>query len=224
MATILSCRSLSKTYKLGKTKIHAIKDVSIEIPKGAFCSIIGPSGSGKSTLLNLFGAIDNPSRGEVFIEGMDIDQLSERKLARFRAEKIGFVFQNFNLIPVLDVYENVQYPLLFSKSSNTKIKDQVHEMIDRVGLKPQIKHKPNELSGGQRQRVSIARALVTGPLLVLADEPTANLDSRTGMNILRLMQDINKQINTTFIFSTHDHEVMSMAEKKYELKDGILIN
>jgi putative ABC transport system ATP-binding protein len=223
MENIVLCKNVSKEYKLGRSTINAVNNVDLKIPKGSFVSIVGPSGSGKTTLLNMIGTIDKPTAGTVLISGQNVDHLRDSQLSLFRAKKIGFVFQVFNLIPVFTVYENVEYPLIFSKHSKGLIKDKVNEIIEAVGLGPQKNQKPNQLSGGQRQRVSIARALVIEPELVLADEPTANLDSKTGMEILKLMKKMNEKYRTTFIFSTHDPDVMKLARKKYILHDGRLI-
>lgn len=215
--------NVRKIYPLGKTEVEALKGVSLEIMEGEFASIAGPSGCGKSTLLNMIGCMDIPTSGEVYIDGQPISKLSDKALTNLRLHKIGFIFQSFNLIPVLDVFQNVEFPLLLSGKMNADERaTRVQTLIERVGLKDQIAHRANELSGGQRQRVAIARALVTEPRLVLADEPTANLDSKTGEMIIELMKEMNRTLKTTFVFSTHDAGVMSHATRLIRLKDGRL--
>jgi len=203
--------------------VPALRGVSLEVSQGAFLSIAGPSGSGKTTLLNLIGCVDTATTGTVEVAGHDTAKLSERELTRLRLDTIGFIFQSFNLVGVLDVYRNVELPLLLqNKLSATERSKRVLALLERVGLQEHTRHRPNELSGGQRQRVAIARALVTRPGLVLADEPTANLDSVTGENILDLMKELNRTEKTTFIFSTHDARVMAHASSLVRLADGKL--
>jgi putative ABC transport system ATP-binding protein len=215
---------LEKEYDLGRTKVRALQGVSISIDKGEFVAIAGPSGSGKSTLLNLIGCLDYPTSGEVWIGDMPVSSLSESRLNKIRLRTIGFIFQSFNLLPVLNVYENIELPLLIHPDvSSAGRKKRVEALIDAVGLSPQRKQKPAELSGGQRQRVAVARALVTKPAIVLADEPTANLDSRTGIEIIDLMHAINKSDATSFVFSTHDPKIIQRADKVYHLQDGRLM-
>ena len=185
---VVELQNVQKQYMLGKTRVDALRGVSLEIEKGEFLAIAGPSGSGKSTMLNMFGCIDVPTEGSVLIDGTRIDSLSDAELTRYRREKIGFIFQSFNLIPVLNIYENIEFPLLLNRGLSKKRREElVMPLIEEVGLSDRIKNKPYELSGGQRQRVAIARALVGKPLIVLADEPTANLDSETGLRIVDLM-------------------------------------
>ena len=215
----VSVRSVSKDYVLGRTIVRALHDVSLEVERSEFLAIAGPSGSGKSTLLNLVSAIDSPTTGEVWIDGVSLAALDDNGLSDLRAHKIGFIFQTFNLIPVLSAFENVEFPLLFKRSRNSA-KSRVKEVLARVGLEDFMHHRPDELSGGQRQRVAVARALVTDPLIVLADEPTANLDSETGQAVIDLMLEINRSAGTTFIFSTHDPSVMSHARRVVRLVDG----
>ena len=213
--------SVSKHYRLGKQSVHALTDVSLDIDEGVFLAIAGPSGSGKSTLLNLIGCIDTPTRGHVVIAGNDTSGRSPDALADLRARTIGFVFQTFNLLPVLSAEENVEYPLLqFSEIGRDERRKRVAEMLELVHLSSHARHRPNELSGGQRQRVAIARALVTRPRIILADEPTANLDSKTGEGILTLMKDINRDFGTTFVFSTHDKKVIAKADRLVRIADG----
>ena len=223
MAIIVSIRNATKDYRLGKVTVPALRGVSLDVNSGEFLSIAGPSGSGKTTLLNLIGCVDTPTSGVVEVAGENTTALGERALTRLRLYTIGFIFQSFNLVSVLDVYRNVELPLLLQRTLSSKERAaRVLTLLDRVGLKEYIKHRPSELSGGQRQRVAIARALVTRPKLVLADEPTANLDSVTGQNILDLMRELNHADGTTFIFSTHDARVMSFAHAIVRLADGKL--
>jgi putative ABC transport system ATP-binding protein len=223
MAIIVSIHNATKDYRLGKVTVPALRGVSLAVNSGEFLSIAGPSGSGKTTLLNLIGCVDTPSSGSVEVAGRNTAELSERALTRLRLYTIGFIFQSFNLVSVLDVYRNVELPLLLQRTLNAAERaKRVHGLLDRVGLKDYVRHRPSELSGGQRQRVAIARALVTRPQLVLADEPTANLDSVTGQNILDLMRELNHADGTTFIFSTHDARVMSFAHAVVRLADGRL--
>jgi len=221
--SVVKLQDVKKIYMLGKTEVHALRGISINIEKGEFVCIAGPSGSGKTTILNLIGCIDHPTSGSVYIEDKLIKELKDNELTDLRLHKIGFIFQSFNLIPVLNVYENIEFPLLlkggFSKKEREKI---VLRFIEEVGLSDRIKNKPAELSGGQRQRVAIARALVTNPSIILADEPTANLDSETGQKIVDLMKKINEIENTTFIFSTHDPDIMNHAQRIIKIHDGLV--
>jgi len=223
--SIIEVRDVKKTYPLGKVEVHAVKGVSFSIEKGDFISIAGPSGSGKSTILNMIGLIDKPSAGEVLIEDRPTSGLSDKELTRLRHEVLGFIFQSFNLIPVLNVWENIEFPLLLGKTKVSAVekKEWIDWLIAEVGLGDWRTHKPNELSGGQRQRVAIARALVTKPGIVLADEPTANLDSSTGEQIIELMKKINRELTTTFIFSTHDAKIVDVADHIIRLKDGLIV-
>jgi putative ABC transport system ATP-binding protein len=221
MTSIVSIRDATKDYHLGKVIVPALRGVSLEVEEGAFLAIAGPSGSGKTTLLNLVGCVDTPTSGTVKVAGSDISTLSERELTRLRLHTIGFIFQSFNLVNVLDVFRNVELPLLLQRAGSApERKRRVLELLERVGLRDLVKHRPSELSGGQRQRVAIARALVSRPKLVLADEPTANLDSVTGQTILDLMKELNRTEKTTFIFSTHDARVMANAGEVVRLADG----
>lgn len=221
---IIEVRDVRKTYPLGKVEVQAVKGVSFVIEKSDFISIAGPSGSGKSTILNMIGLIDTPTAGEVVIDGKHTSGLEDRELTRFRHEVLGFIFQSFNLIPVLNVWENIEFPLLLGKTRIRKEekKDWIDWLITEVGLTEWRNHKSNELSGGQRQRVAIARALVTKPQIVLADEPTANLDSGTGEQIIDLMKKINRELETTFIFSTHDAKIVDIADHIIRLRDGLV--
>ena len=221
---IIQLSQAKKNYMLGKTIVEAVKGVDISIEAGGFISIAGPSGSGKSTILNMIGLIDTPTSGEVFINGEPTSRLKDRELTRLRHDFIGFIFQSFNLIPVLNVRENIEFPLLLGKKGRItkESREWVDFLIAEVGLKDHQKHRSNELSGGQRQRVAIARALVGKPEVVLADEPTANLDSVTGEQILALMKKVNRELNTTFIFSTHDAKIVGLADHVIRLKDGLV--
>lgn len=225
---IVELNDVHKIYPLGKTEVHALKGITFEITQGDFISIAGPSGSGKSTILNLIGCIDTPTSGVVSIQGTDTSSLGDDAITDLRHKTIGFIFQSFNLIPVLDVRENIEFPLLIDPKSLSREKAHEREewleyLISEVGLQDWRVHKPNELSGGQRQRVAIARALITKPQIVLADEPTANLDSETGADIIELMKKMNQEIGTTFIFSTHDQSIVSIADHVLRLKDGLVI-
>ncbi len=224
MSQAIEVKDVTKVYPLGKTEVRALKGVSLAFAPGEFTTIAGPSGCGKSTMLNLIGCMDIPSTGEVFIEGQPISKLSDRALTSMRLEKLGFIFQSFNLIPVLTVYQNIEFPLLIQGKHHARERARrALALIEEVGLKEQMNQKSNELSGGQRQRVAIARALVTNPRIVLADEPTANLDSATGERIIDLMKEINRTHSTTFIFSTHDPQVMKHATRVIRLKDGLVV-
>ena len=220
---MISVQNVTKDYILGKSVIKALRGVSLNIENGKLICISGPSGCGKSTLLNLIGCLDKPTTGKVTIEGEDVGKLSKNQLSEIRNRKIGFIFQNFNLIPVLNVYENIEMVFMSWKDlPKEEMYERITSLIDEVGLKDYLKHKPGELSGGQMQRVSIARALVTKPQVVLADEPTANLDSKTSKKILEIMVDLNDRHNTTFIFSTHDPVVSKYAKRKINLLDGVI--
>ena len=221
---VIEVKDVKKNYPLGKTTVHALRGVDLNVAAGAFLSIIGPSGSGKTTLLNIIGCIDSPTTGSVKIHEQEITDLNDKEITDLRLHKIGFIFQTFNLIPVLNVRENVEFPLLLMKSHKKEEIDAIVEkLIKEVGLLEYIEHKPAELSGGQRQRVAIARALVTNPDIILADEPTANLDSETSKSILELMRELNEKNKTTFIFSTHDPEVLNYAKATVKIKDGLIV-
>jgi putative ABC transport system ATP-binding protein len=219
--SLVRVENVSKQYRLGDQVVWALRDLTLAIEEGVFLAIAGPSGSGKSTLLNLIGCIDTPSSGRVVIDGRDTSGSTPDQLAELRARSIGFIFQTFNLLPVLSAEENVEYPLLqFPELSRAERRARVAHFLHVVGLSRQARHRPNELSGGQRQRVAIARALATHPRIILADEPTANLDSRTGRGILELMKEINRLDNTTFVFSTHDKKVIAKADRLVRIEDG----
>ncbi len=221
--SIVSARQVSKEYKLGKTTVLAVQKINLEVEKGEFVCICGPSGSGKTTFFNIIGCLDKPTEGTVQIMNQDVSGLSDAQLSELRNKSIGFIFQTFNLMPVLTAYENVEYPLWILGKEKRERRRIVLKMLEDVGLLEHKDHKPDELSGGQRQRVAVARALVTMPALVLADEPTANLDSKTGVAILELMRKMNDEFSTTFIFSTHDPQIMEYAQKIYHISDGRFI-
>jgi putative ABC transport system ATP-binding protein len=216
-------RGVAKTYASGAVAVTALKGVTLDIPRHRFTMVVGPSGSGKTTLLNLIGCIDAPSAGEVRVCGQDMSKLGDNALSDFRARNIGFIFQGFSLVPVLSAYENVEYPLLLVGAAAAERRQRTLAMLDAVGLAAQRRQRPNELSGGQKQRVAIARALVKHPEIVLADEPTANLDTRTGAAIIELMHKVQAEFATTFIFSTHDPQLISHADETFSLRDGELV-
>jgi len=221
--TSVRVENVTKDYALGRTIVPALRGVSLEVEPGELLTVAGPSGSGKSTLLNLIGCLDHPSAGRVLIGDADVATLGDDARSDLRAEKIGFIFQTFNLIPVLSALENVEFPLLVGRPGRRRkgsVRARAEKALAEVGLTDFARHRPDELSGGQRQRVAIARALVTDPVIVLADEPTANLDSATGDAIVSLMEEINRRDGTTFIFSTHDPRIMARAERVVRLADG----
>jgi putative ABC transport system ATP-binding protein len=221
--SFIRLENVHKTYRLGETLVPALRGATLELHRGEFTALVGPSGSGKSTLLNLVGCIDEPDTGAVLVEGKDVARLSDDERSRLRNEKIGFIFQSFNLIPVLDVYENVELPLLINERIPAAERhDRVLQAIGDVELSDYVRHLPDKLSGGQRQRVAIARALVTSPLLVLADEPTANLDSGTTHRIIDLMLGLNETRKVTFFFSTHDEKLMSRVARVVHISDGAI--
>ncbi|ABC83703.1 ABC transporter ATP-binding protein [Anaeromyxobacter dehalogenans] len=222
--SIVAVQGVSKDYMLGKTVVPALRDVTLEIGRGEFLSIAGPSGSGKTTLLNLIGCVDTPTTGVVQVDGKDTSRLSERQLTDLRLRTIGFIFQSFNLVQVLSVFQNVEFPLLLQGGLSRRDREgRVMGLLEAVGIASHARHRPSELSGGQRQRVAVARALVTAPSLVLADEPTANLDSATGENIIDLMKEMNARDGTTFVFSTHDPKVMAHASAVIRIADGRIV-
>src|SRR5579859_2578870 len=223
-AAAVRLSKVAKTYSAGAIEVAALKDINLVIPFHRFSTVIGASGSGKTTLLNLIGCIDRPSGGSVEVCGADIAALGDNAVADFRARNIGFIFQNFSLVPVLSAYENVEYPLLLVGMPAAERRERTAAMLDAVGLSAQAGQLPNELSGGQRQRVAIARALVKGPQLVLADEPTANLDSATGASIIALMRKVQEESRTTFIFASHDPQLISHADEIFAIRDGQIVD
>lgn len=221
---LLELKGVKKIYQQGLVEVQALRGVDLQVELGEFTSIAGPSGSGKTTLLNMIGCLDQPTGGQVYLDEQEIGHLSKKRLALIRRHNLGFIFQSYNLIPVLTAFENVEFALRLLKKYDAKeIKERVLDILDAVGLKGLENRKPNELSGGQKQRVAIARALIKEPKIVLADEPTANLDSKTSTAILEIMVKMNKKLQTTFIFSTHDQLVMEYAERLLLIKDGQVI-
>jgi putative ABC transport system ATP-binding protein len=217
---VVEIRNLYKDYQVGKVLFPALRGIDLVIQDGEFTAMAGPSGSGKTTLLNIIGCLDSPSKGEVIINGTDVNKLSTKQASELRKKEIGFVFQTFNLIPVLTAFENVEMPLLILNMAPDVRKKKSIAILKEVGLEDYIYRRPNEMSGGQQQRIAVARALVKNPTLVLADEPTANLDSTTAKDILALMKELNKTHKTTFLFSTHDPLVMEYALRVIKLRDG----
>jgi putative ABC transport system ATP-binding protein len=223
MNSVVRIERVFKEYLLGEQIVQALNDITLSIEPGVFLAISGPSGSGKTTMLNLIGCIDRPTSGDIYINEENVSQKSANELADLRARSIGFIFQTFNLLPVLSAAENVEYPLLRrSDISPDERKRRVDYFLDIVGLSKYANNRPNQLSGGQRQRVAIARALAVKPAIVLADEPTANLDKATGIEILKLMKKINEHLGTTFIFSTHDQKVIDHADRLVKVEDGTI--
>jgi len=220
---LIQADNITKNYRVGDMDVPALKGISFEIGEGAFAAFVGPSGSGKSTLLNLIGCLDHPTSGTLTVNGTDIATLSRSAAASFRGEHLGFIFQDFNLVPVLSAYENIEYPLLMVRGwSPEKRRERVRKVIDAVGISDHAHKRPDQLSGGQKQRVAVARALVGEPKLVLADEPTANLDHDTAYRILNLMKAMRDSFGTSFVFSTHDPKIMNEAELTFTLEDGRL--
>ena len=215
---------VKKTYRLDKVEVPALNDINLRIRPNRFTVLSGMSGSGKTTLLNLIGCIDQPDEGEISVAGRSVARMTDNARADFRLRHIGFIFQSFNLLPVLTAYENVEYPLLLTRTPATARRKRVQELLEAVGLTPHALHWPGQLSGGQRQRVAIARALATAPQLVLADEPTANLDSHTGAGIIALMRTVQREYGATFVFSSHDPKVLLEADDAVLLKDGRIVS
>ncbi len=220
--SLIEIQDLNKSYFLNKNRMDVLKGINLNVEKGEFLAIAGPSGSGKTTLLNIIGCIDAPSSGHVTIDGQDVAKLSHDELADLRAQKISFIFQNFNLLPVLSALENVEFPLLHKRITATERRKKAQAALDAVGLSQFGHHKPLELSGGQQQRVAIARAMVREPLFVLADEPTANLDHKIGEEIIQLMKQSSRKNKITYIFSTHDQKVMDQADRLVKIWDGVI--
>jgi putative ABC transport system ATP-binding protein len=223
MEIIVELKNISKVYRAGEIEVPALKDITVDIHKGTFVSFIGPSGSGKTTLLNVIGALDTPTSGSMKVAGAEIGGLSTKKRAIFRGENIGFIFQDFNLISVLTVYENIEYPLLMVKeTSKEKRVEIVNALLEKVGMLDQKDKYPSQLSGGQKQRVAVARALTTSPRIVLADEPTANLDHDTAFMVIDLMKKMRDESGVTFIFSTHDPKIVGEVDIIHTLEDGVI--
>ncbi len=219
---ILETKNLYKQYKQGEISVNALSGINIQIPEKAFTALLGPSGSGKSTLLNIFGLIDQPTQGKLYFCGKDITAASEKELTAIRRHQLGFIFQGFNLVPVMTVFDNVEYPLTLLGLDKKTRYERVNLMLDRVGISQFKKHLPDQISGGQKQRVAIARALITKPKLVIADEPTANLDTKTATGIIDLMYQMHQDFGTSFIIATHDERMSSHCHNSYQLHDGVL--
>lgn len=215
---VIRMKDINKVYRMGSSEFKALDSVDLTINKGEYVAIVGPSGAGKSTLMNIIGCLDTATSGEYILDGLNT-KCSDSKLAEIRNKKIGFIFQNYNLLPKLNVLENVELPLLYLGTPSNKIREQALEALKKVGLDTHLKHKPTELSGGQKQRVAIARALVTGPQIILADEPTGALDSKTGKEVLQMLKDLNKEGNT-IVMITHDKEIAAEAKRMVTVKDG----
>ncbi|MDP6744753.1 MAG: ABC transporter ATP-binding protein [SAR324 cluster bacterium] len=221
---VINTKTLDKSFGSGETEIHALKDVNLEIMRGDFAAIVGPSGSGKTTLLNILCGLDTVSSGEIQVSGRSLQSMSGSELAQFRREHIGLVFQAYNLIPVLTVLENIEYVMLLQNVPSAERKERVRKFLTEVGLEGKENRFPAELSGGQQQRVAIARAMVSHPDIILADEPTANLDSETGAQLLDMMRKFNEELNMTFVFSTHDPQIMERAKRLVTLTDGQIVS
>ena len=222
--TIVECCKVNKTYHQGQVKVHALQDVDLSINKGDFVAVAGPSGSGKTTLLNLIGGLDSMDSGSIVLDGNAFDRMSQSQLATLRLHKVGFVFQSYNLIPVLSAAENVEFVMLLQGIPAQERRERAKAILDDVGLSEKYSRRPSELSGGQQQRVAVARAIVSNPSIVLADEPTANLDSKTGEDLLEMMQRMNREKKVTFIFSTHDKMVMDYARRLVLIRDGGIVD
>ena len=219
---IVETKNLKKVYKLGKVEVPALRGISLYIRRGEFVAIMGPSGCGKTTLLNMIGALDRPTNGQVIIDGTDVTKLKESRLADLRCKKVGFVFQFYNLIPTLTALENVELPMTFAGISAKERKERALMLLELVGLKDRLNHKPDELSGGEQQRVTIARALANKPAIILADEPTGDLDTKTGSEVIKLVKDLNEKYNQTVIIVTHVEYVAKNADRIVFLKDGLI--
>lgn len=221
---IVECIDIKKTYEQGQVEVQALRGISLSIKKGGFVAVAGPSGSGKTTVLNIIGGLDSADSGRVMVDGNVLDEMNRSQLANLRLHNIGFVFQAYNLIPVLSALENVEYVMLLQGVPVADRRQRAKTILDDVGLEDKYDRRPAELSGGQQQRVAVARAIVSSPSIVLADEPTANLDSKTGQGLLELMQEMNEKKKVTFIFSTHDHMVMDYARRLVKIRDGRVVD
>ena len=221
---LISVQGVSKVFKVGEENFTALRDINLEIDSGSFMSFVGPSGSGKTTILNLIGGLDVPTTGNIFFKNTKLSAMNRNQMAQYRRKNIGFIFQTYNLFPVYSVYENILFPLLLNGSKEKDARERVMNIVNKVGLSDQVKKRPSQLSGGQCQRVAIARALVKDPLLILADEPTANLDSKNSLQILELMSELNKQYKAAVVFSTHDEKVTRYVRREVGLEDGKIIS
>jgi len=220
---VIETVNLTKIYRLGPVEVRALYDVNLKVRRGEMVAVVGPSGSGKTTLLNMIGGLDKPTRGKVYIEGMDITRMDDKELAILRRKKIGFVFQFYNLIPVLDAYENVELPLIITGVPEEERRRRVERLLKLVGLEDRMHHRPDELSGGEQQKVAIARALANNPSIILADEPTGDLDTETGMKIMNLLKEISREEKVTVVVVTHDPQVAAIADRRIHLRDGRII-
>jgi len=220
--SIVECIDVKKTYQQGKVEVDALKGVSLSIDKGGFVALAGPSGSGKTTMLNMIGGLDTADSGRIIVDGNEYEKMNQSQLADLRLRNVGFVFQSYNLIPVLSALENVEFVMLLQGVPSDKRREKAKAILDEVGLEGMYNRRPAELSGGQQQRVAVARAIVSDPSIVLADEPTANLDSTTGKGLLEIMKQMNEKKKVTFIFSTHDNMVMRYARRVIYLRDGMV--
>jgi len=221
---LISVKGVSKVFKVGEENFTALRDINLEIDTGSFMSFVGPSGSGKTTILNLIGGLDVPTAGNIFFKNTKLSAMNRNQMAQYRRKNIGFIFQTYNLFPVYSVYENILFPLLLNGSKEKDARERVMNIVNKVGLSDQVKKRPSQLSGGQCQRVAIARALVKDPLLILADEPTANLDSKNSLQILELMSELNQQYKAAVVFSTHDEKVTRYVRREVGLEDGKIIS
>ena len=221
---LISVKGVSKVFKVGEENFTALRDINLEIDSGTFMSFVGPSGSGKTTILNLIGGLDVPTAGNIFFKNTKLSAMNRNQMAQYRRKNIGFIFQTYNLFPVYSVYENILFPLLLNGSKEKDARERVMNIVNKVGLSDQVKKRPSQLSGGQCQRVAIARALVKDPLLILADEPTANLDSKNSLQILELMTELNQQYKAAVVFSTHDEKVTRYVRREVGLEDGKIIS
>lgn len=221
---VTKLENITRVFKVGEVETHALRGIDLSINKGEFTTLIGPSGSGKTTLLQLIGCLDLPTSGEIYINKKNVTRLNRNQRADLRKEEIGFVFQFFALIPTLTAYENIEMPLLLSGQKNGKRKPRIMELLEAVDMIDRADHRPDQLSGGEQQRVAVARALATNPLLILADEPTANLDTKNGEQVMDIMQKLNKETGTTFIFATHDPRVIKYARRVVTLRDGRIVD
>jgi len=221
---LISVKGVSKVFKVGEENFTALRDINLEIDSGSFMCFVGPSGSGKTTILNLIGGLDVPTAGNIFFKNTKLSSMNRNQMAQYRRKNIGFIFQTYNLFPVYSVYENILFPLLLNGSKEKDARERVMNIVNKVGLSDQVKKRPSQLSGGQCQRVAIARALVKDPLLILADEPTANLDSKNSLQILELMSELNQQYKAAVVFSTHDEKVTRYVRREVGLEDGKIIS
>jgi putative ABC transport system ATP-binding protein len=222
--SVIQLLDVTRVYRIGEVETHALRGVTLDVEEGEFTALVGPSGSGKTTMLQMIGCLDKPTSGKVYIKGTDITQLNPSKRADLRRGTIGFVFQFFALIPGLTAYENVELPLLLTGEKARARRERVNELLEAVGLAGRARHRPDQMSGGEQQRVAVARALATRPVLVLADEPTANLDTQNGRQVMEIMQRLNEETSTTFIFATHDPRVFNYARRTVELRDGKILD